>query len=296
MRRNQPLLRALVALSEAPDGELLSGQLTKAQREALGPFRSRSGCISTRRQGSGLVYVVKDPDRLMAEINEISPGRGMDLSCTPARARNIALHRDSKAGLSRMGVDYLPIKAVGSGVAWLAPSQELALSCIPAPHAAFLAISPQSQWASDKPLLLVENRELFDVLDWVPADFHGTIACYPGEAPGWLQIWLKEKPRASNILHFPDYDGVGLSTFIKLRQASLAPVDLYLPTNWKYLLGRFGSRTIYKNTLARFESVFSELCAAGPGCAALALELRRTGLALEQETVLLPQLAVDADG
>lgn len=291
MRRKQPLLKALIALSEAPNGELLSGRLTRPQRQALEQFRAASRCISTRRQGAGLLYVVEDEARLKVEIDALSPGHGVDLSDAPSRARNIALRRDSKAGASALDVHYLPIKAIGPGVAWAGVDQELSLSAVPHPHAASLGISPGSPWTSTTQLLLVENRELFDVLSWVPADFRGTVAWYGGEAPGWLLSWLGEKHRCPSVLHFPDFDGVGLSTFVKLRKLSLSPVDLYLPGNWKRLLRRFGNRDVFTRTLPRFEAVFSALCAIDPAYAELARELRQAGLALEQESVLVPPAA-----
>ena len=89
--------------------------------------------------------------------------------------------------------------------------------------AGVLAISEEDYWRSDQPLWVVENQALFDRLDWLPPGSHGAVAYYAGQMPGRLLRWLARQPRASEVIMFPDYDGVGLLNYAKLLEACGSP-------------------------------------------------------------------------
>ena len=155
--------------------------------------------------------------------------------------------------------------------------------------AGVLAIRQDDEWSSDGPLWLVENQALFDRLDWLPPGVCGTVAYYGGQLPGRLLHWLAQRPRASEVVIFPDYDGVGLLNYAKLLDTCCSPCTLWLMPNWQLLLKTFGSAKVWQNTLSDFKTAHSLLMAARAPESVMELcaELRDRGLALEHEAVWL---------
>lgn len=209
----------------------------------------------------------------------------------PKRAANIGKTRSSKGAGHGHALHYLLLKAIGEGVVWQAGleacfdlSQATQLA-----GAGVLALQDEDDWASDQPLWLVENQALFDRLDWLPASAAGSIAFYAGQIPSVLLNWLAAKARAAEVVFFPDYDGVGLSNYVRLRKSCACPCSFWLMPDWQNRLCRFGNRNIWLNTLPAFQSALAELEAMGPdeGLAELCKALSQQGMALEQEAVWL---------
>ncbi len=150
--------------------------------------------------------------------------------------------------------------------------------------AAVLQISPQDDWYGDGELWLVENQALFDQLDWLPHSTGVSVAYYKGQVPGRLLDWLATRPRSPQVIHFPDYDGVGLANFTRLNKALQGDVDFWLMPDWQTKLCQFGSNELWRNTYRDFAATFEILPQVVRPLAEL---MQRHGLALEQESVWL---------
>jgi hypothetical protein len=132
---------------------------------------------------------------------------------------------------------------------------------------------------------MVENQALFDRTDWLPEGTHATLLYYGGQLDGRLLSWLGQRPRAARVILFPDYDGVGLSNFARLYEVLGDACECWLMPQWERKLERYGSNSLWQDTLRHFTSAVNLLPASMRD---LAEQMQRLGLALEQEAVWLP--------
>lgn len=270
-------------------GALPASQFTPAQRSALDRFARQTGAVSCQHQGRGDVYRVSDPHLFDTHLAALSPR--VDIGATenlPLRARHIAHARDSKARSHQHDCHYPLLKAVGAKVLWRHGElgAELPLSQLTGDFgAASLRIEPGDAWHTDKPLWLIENQALFDRTDWLPDGTAATLIYYGGQLDGRLLAWLARRPRASRVVLFPDYDGVGLANFARLHALLGNACECWLMPGWSSKLARYGSQQLWRDTFRDFTRAGSQLPDyLGP----LSEQMRQSGLALEQEAVWLP--------
>ena len=283
---DRTLRAALLKLHGQPS--LQASQFTAAQRSALDRFARQTGAVICQRQGRGDVYRVSDPRLFDIHLSALSPQVEMlatgDL---PLRAQHIAHARDSKARHHQHEYYYPLLKAVGEKVLWRQGERGSELPLSQRTHhfgAASLCIEAGDTWQSGQPLWLVENQALFDRTDWLPVGTQATLLYYGGQLDGRLLAWLGQRPRASRVVLFPDYDGVGLSNFARLFAQLGDTCECWLMPDWQSKLARYGSQRLWQDTLREFTSAVLQLPDyLGP----LTEQMRQFGLALEQEAVWL---------
>lgn len=273
---------------------------TPAQRTALDAFARTTGFVTTRPQGRGVVYRIENRIGVDAHLRTLRPESTATLvDDLPQRAANIATRRDSKAGASSHAFHYLLLKAVGNDVCWRhADGQVMDLSvATQISGAGALAIATDDAWQSGLPLWLVENQALFDRTDWMPTDTRASIAYYAGQIPARLLAWLARSARVPEVILFPDYDGVGLQNYVRLRDQAKAPCRFWLMPNWRSLLSRYGSNEVWRNTHAEFVAASTRLAtvATPPDVLDLCAAMSREGVALEHEAVWLYKDLKDLD-
>lgn len=268
---------------------LPASQFTAAQRMALDQFARRTGAVNCLRQGRGDVYSVCDQAVFDAHVTQLSPQVEPSIAeQLPLRAQHVAHARDSKARRHQHGSYYPLLKAVGDTVSWreVERGAELALSAATRDFgAASLSIQSDDAWHSEQALWLVENQALFDRTDWLPEGTHATLLYYGGQLDGRLLSWLGHRPRASQVILFADYDGVGLSNFARLREALGDACDFWLMPQWESKLARYGGVQLWRDTLRHFTTAVAQL---PPSVRELTEQMQHLGLALEQEAVWLP--------
>ena len=283
---DRTLRAALLKLHGQPS--LQASQFTAAQRSALDRFARQTGAITCQRQGRGDIYRISDPRLFDTHLSALSPQVGMlatgDL---PLRAQHIAHARDSKARHHQHECYYPLLKAVGEKVLWRQGERGSELPLSQLTHhfgAASLCIEAGDTWQSGQPLWLVENQALFDRTDWLPVGTQATLLYYGGQLDGRLLAWLGQRPRASRVVLFPDYDGVGLANFARLFAQLGDTCECWLMPDWQSKLARYGSQRLWQDTLREFTSAVLQLPDyLGP----LTEQMRQFGLALEQEAVWL---------
>lgn len=286
-----PLAVALQRLLDA-DEPLLASQFTPAQRRELDALRQKIGGIACQIQGKAIRYQPTDRQRLLNYLRQIQPESATtDLSHLPQRAQNLGQSRDTKSGSSAHTYSYLLLKSLSAGVIWHNQQQCLALTTLTAQHGvAALQIYTDDAWSSQQPLWLVENQALFDQPDWLPCDATGSLLYYAGQLSNRLLDWLAAKPRSSALILFSDYDGVGLSNFVRLKQRC-PQAQFWLMPHWQDKLARYGNEAIWKNTHGDFVRAYAQLSAQldhideTDSVLALCQQLQQHGLALEQEAV-----------
>ena len=154
--------------------------------------------------------------------------------------------------------------------------------------AATLGITTNDDWASEQALWLVENQKLFDRLDWLPPGTTASVAYYGGQLNNLLIEWLSRASRTKQVILFPDYDGVGLMNYARLRSKLGKKCRFWLMPGWKHLLKELGSNKIWLDTFGDFESADHRLREMDdPELQQLMSEMQKQAMALEQEAIWL---------
>lgn len=268
-----------------------ASQFTTTQRNALDRFVRQTGAVSCHRQGRGDVYSVDDQTVFDAHLVGLSPQVAPSVAeQLPLRSQRIALARSSKAGRHQHISHYLLLKAVGDSVTWEEGERgaKLPLGAFTSDFgAATLCVNLDDAWRTDQTLWLVENQAVFDRTDWLPEGTTATLLYYGGQLDGRLLTWLAERPRASRVIIFPDYDGVGLANFARLYERLGDACECWLMPQWQAKLARYGSNPLWRDTLRHFTGAVDQLPAY---MRELTAQMQHLGLALEQESVWLPAL------
>lgn len=285
---------ALDKMIGSQDGKLAGSKLTEAQRTALNQFMRQTAAITHQTSGRGVIYLIKDRVTVERHWREIAPSRVDELEANlPSRAANIAQSRMSKSAAHRHECYYLLLRAVGNANWYTDKGDSFEMQVVTDKlGAAVLTIGGacEQSWHTTGQLWLVENQALFDRLDWLPDDSNTTVAYYSGHLQKRLIDWLALRKRASGIWLFPDYDGVGLSNYLRMKQVLGSNVKFWLMPNWQQRLLRYGNNKLWQDTAREFKATVPillpmiydelELC--------LLLEtMQQTGLALEQESIWL---------
>lgn len=298
---NRSLQLALGRLRASEGGQLPGSQLGAGQRRALERFARQTGSIRIEPRGRGVVYRVVLPAVVERHWRELTPIEADQLdSRLPDRAGNIARARSSKSAAHRHDVHYLLLKARHGDVVWRdACGHSLDLTRATREQGvAALAVSGEAHgdggWAAPGDLWLVENQALFTRLDWLPPAAAGgapgaSVAYYSGQLPNALIDWLALSSRAATLWFFPDYDGVGLLNYVRLRERVGATARLWLMPHWRARLQRFGSAALWRQTAREFDAALTRLqpLAQDEELHALVEAMQIEGMALEQEAVWL---------
>lgn len=276
----------------ASESGLANSHFTPAQRVALDDFARKTGAVRLQSQGRGSLFRVIDRPLAEAHLRQLRPLQGDAVhDDLPVRAANVGMYRSSKGSAAGHACQYLLLKSINQAVRWHdGQGQELDLPAITQLcGATALAIRSNDNWSSASPLWLVENQALFDDLRWLPAQATGTLCYYAGQLSGGVLDWLEAKPRASQIIFFPDYDGIGLQNFARLRERVGDACEFWMIPGWRDLIQSYGNRKIWQDNLANFQDAVARLTASGmqPELGDLCSSLQSSGMALEQETVFL---------
>jgi hypothetical protein len=297
-------LRAALGKLRQAETALAGSALTPAQRRALEAFASQTGSVQMRPGGRGVVFVILQPAIVERHWRDLTPIDAQALpDDLPDRASNIAGTRSSKGAYHRHGRHYLLLKAGPGEVTWHNDAgHRLDLRhATDQQGAGVLTIETGNTWRAPGPLWLVENQALFDRLDWLPQEHEASvigssIAYYSGQLPTGLIDWLAERPRTSQLWCFPDYDGVGLLNYARLKARLGDGVRLWLMPDWQTRLARFGSNALWRETAREFHAAEQRLHSLEDDpesleddreVQALIRAMQARGLALEQEAVWL---------
>lgn len=288
------------ALTEAlkrllDSGEALTASaFTPNQRKLLEQFALSTRQINIGKQGRGTLYRVVDRTSLTAYIQQQQPLAENELpDAIPVRGKNIGTHRGSKKGKSGHEYCYLLIKAWDSQAIW----QHAGNTLNPAEltenfGAAALQISRDTDWTSNRSLLLVENQALFDCCDWLPEGYNGSLAYYAGQLSEILLQWLAAEKRTEEVILFPDYDGIGMANYVRLL-CTLQPatrLHFYWMPDWQDKIARFGNQDVWLKSRVQFEAAIAKLEAMRAltgDFKKLAALSQHHGKALEQEAIWL---------
>jgi hypothetical protein len=278
----------------ASDQLLTASTFSLSQRKELEQFAQSTRQIEVLKQGRSTVYRIINRQSVINYLRQLHPLDNESLPANlPVRSRNIGTERHSKIGKTSHDCCYLLMKAWDAEVVWDDGNSILQVSELTENFgAAVLQISLGQAWQSNRPLLLVENQTLFDRCDWLPEKFNGSLAYYAGQLSELFLQWLAEQKRTDVVILFPDYDGVGLSNFVRLNNA-LHPdtlLQFYWLPDWEHKLKIFGSTKVWQETRVLFENAMQKLQTMNvlnDDLIKLGALSQHYGKALEQESIWL---------
>ncbi|MFG5038186.1 hypothetical protein ID070_02480 [Vibrio cholerae] len=289
---SQPLIAALKRLMNAHPDAIAASTMTTAQKRQLDEFCRKTHSVRMMPSGRGVAYRIEDLAVVTVTLQQLSPHQDLPLSISP-RAANIASTRSSKQGRVTHDVTHVFIKTQAQPN-WSdgdRPTEQLQRASEEFGVAALeIGGDKNHSLYSKHPIWLVENQELFDRLDWLPASEPTSVIWYRGQLHNKLIDWLAAPQRSPFIYLFADYDGVGLNNYRRLKEKLGERTTFWLMPNWHTLLTRYGQNKLWIDTAREFESFernAGQWLEQENELKALVQAMKRQGLALEQEVVWL---------
>lgn len=284
---NEVWLKVLQKIAD--EEEIPFSQVPKSVREKLQQWGESSGAVSLQRSQAGAGRVFKVVNLRIVEKEIISLDPNIDVNAlSSSRLRNLAINKDTKAGLTTLEYSYYLCKAIGDNVF----VNEVNVSDVSKSIGCFaLPVRNDSEGIICRgSLLLVENQQLLDDLKWVPSSFTGIVLYYAGSLSARLRMWLTKSSFVSVIL-FPDYDAVGINNYANLVEM-LPDAQWFWMHDWKMKLEKYGCKELRRkgNQESMFDTLWSNFKEYGFPDAkleSLMTEIRKQGKMLEQEAVLI---------
>ncbi|MDF2185305.1 DUF7281 domain-containing protein [Grimontia hollisae] len=289
---NQTLTKALKRLVEAYPDSISASSLTSPQKKELQEFGRKTQSVRMTPKGRGVVYSIQDIDVVNVTLEQLVPQSDSSLP-VPQRAANIASSRSSKQGRVTHDVTYFFAKTVASPHWNVGGAPTNHLNAVTLEFGVFaLEVGGErnNNLHSNHSIWLVENQALFDYLDWLPTNEPVTVIWYRGQLHNKLIDWLATPERTPMVYFFSDYDGVGLNNYGRLKERLKERAEFWLMSNWKELLNRYGQNPLWVDTFREFDAFernSQSLLAQSPKLRELVSEMKKKGLALEQEAIWL---------
>lgn len=270
--------------------EIPYSDIPSSLRQEFRNFGDMKACFSVEKSSHGKKFKVINQQILQNEIKRLFPNT--DLTTTDFRAKNLALRNNTKDGKTTLKYSYITCKAIGKEIFFEANGKTFDVSKATELMGCFsFAIEDNSDgYKCGYDLLLVENQQLIDEIEWLSENWNGIILYYGGNISERLMNWIK-KSHFKSITLFPDYDAVGISNFSKLK-AEIPSVDWFWMEDWEALLSKYGNKSLWRKEKqkALFEKSWCSFRENGFPDAKLEklmAKMREEGKMLEQESVML---------
>ncbi|MEZ9957808.1 hypothetical protein OAW_17805 [Vibrio cyclitrophicus ZF170] len=289
---SQALAKALTRLIEVYPDSIAGSTLTTSQKKQLEEFCRKTQSVQATPKGRGVVYRILDMDVVKVTLEQLAPNQNVSSSAQP-RAVNIATTRSSKQGHASHDVTYMLAKTVANPLWRVSGVLTEHLKIATEEFGVFsLEVGGERNrnLHTHHSIWLVENQALFDRLDWLANNEPTTVIWYRGQLHNKLIEWLSAPDRAPMVYFFSDYDGVGLNNYRRLRSKLEERAEFWLMPNWKELLVRYGQNQLWNDTAREFDSFeqnSQRLLEHSPPLRELVMQMKKHGLALEQEAVWL---------
>ncbi|MFL7025226.1 DUF7281 domain-containing protein [Enterovibrio norvegicus] len=289
---SRALVKALTRLIAVYPDSVAGSTLTPYQKKQLEELSRNTQSVQVTPKGRGVVYGILDMDVVKVTLEHLAPNHDSP-STVPQRAANIASTRSSKLGRVGHDVTYVLAKAVANPL-WessAGPTEHLNVATQKlGVFALEVGGERNKNLHSNHSIWLVENQALFDQLDWLPTNDPVTVIWYRGQLHNKLINWLADTERTPMVYFFADYDGVGLNNYGRLQEKLKERTEFWLMPNWKELLACYGQNPLWVDTFREFDAFernSQSLLAQSPQLLELVTQMKKQGLALEQEAIWL---------
>lgn len=244
-----------------------------------------SGVIEEARSGGGRRITLRNRQALTLFIQSIYPSgpEGGPENNLPPRGLAVAHLRDAKrASVTESEAVFLR----GFGDAVLTGDNEVLHvgEWTRKAGVAALRLDDECKWAFQGHIVVVENAEVF--LNFERLGTRTDLVLYAGGRLSDRVIrWLASATMGiSRILHFGDYDPVGIDEYIRLLNACPGRVDLYIPDDIEALFAKYGKHEL----LEKSQQVLARLRRHPEPIVQRVVKLMDIyGVGLEQEILLL---------
>lgn len=250
------------------------------------------GALTTEPAGRGEIVRVANPDSLRAWVRQNYPAYAAHWTSPEpaARARAVALRRDSKVTGAGVGSSVLHLRAIDPRSHVTLNASELPAVGLTERHGlAACLIDPHSILAIQGATALVENLECFLHAEMILPKIAVLLNTAGRISDQLIGCLSRARIDPHPILHLPDYDPVGLSDYLRLRSALGSGVALYVPDDLETRFVALGNRKLIANK-PRNRTLLEQLGATAWPCqesAKVFSLIRETGSGLEQESLFL---------
>lgn len=264
--------------------------LSAVGRGNLAALRSllETGALELTRSGAGRTLVVRERAAVEALAACLYP-MGLSPVVTDGhptpRAAAVGAVRNAKRG-GRAAVEPVLLRVFRP-----LPLQGLRGETLDAYHltavagVAALTLTDKSAWSFAGTLAVVENLELFYQVEGIAPELDAALYA-GGRLSGRVLAWLSGQPmQTTRIIHFGDYDPVGLSEFMRLKHVCGARATLHMPEDLSTLMQRFGKPDLLKGRNAVLLRTLRAV--QDPDVRVVVSLMDETGSGLEQEALLL---------
>lgn len=245
-----------------------------------------SSVVVEERIGAGRRLVVRDASALQTFSKTRFPEIAVPDE-TPSRIAGVARFRDSKT-LTGDTPDIVLLRAWSDTALWC--------DGVPIPaaratrnHGLFsFVLVPNSRYEFRAPCALVENPAMLLSFERLGLASTMPIALYAGgRVSGRVLRWLGGvSDPGFRLTHFPDYDPVGLSEFVRVHAALGDRAALYLPSGLDKAFSRFANTDLLRREAS--QALLPALRASRlPEVRAVLDLIERHNAGLEQEALLL---------
>lgn len=287
MNNLPPYLAALLA-----DGQLGASQLSVRSQRLLKPLFD-GAVLERQAAGRGERVVVRNAGAFQEWLACQFPVSTGDWNHSPEdrRAGAIVQGRDSKAAKRSVAQGVLHLRgfrAVSTQV--LVDGRTLPVGELTAQHGlAAVLIHETSLCEFTGSVALVENLELFLRLEAIAPEIEVTLNSAGRISDRLIACLARSLLGPQPLLHFPDYDPVGLSDYLRLHAALGDRVRLFCPPDLEERFKIFGNKKLLTKK-RRNRELFTQLGAIDWPCSSSAEVfhlIKETGSGLEQEALLL---------
>lgn len=263
-------------------GFIASKQLSDKMRRRLDAL-FRLGVLVEEHSGRGKRIEVRQRESLNRWIEANYPS-GLEGTCTPlsARAESVANFRNTKRGRP-LGAALVHMRGFGQCRLVRGTSDQPLAAMTTAFGVAGVVIDPTQPWQLVGTLGVVENMELFMQIEHVAPQLDAALWS-AGPLSGYVLDWFRQQEQL-RIVHFGDYDPVGLSEYLRCRAILGERVQLHVPPDFEERLIRFGQRELLAKSVEIFAKVQRE---ADEAVREVLSIIERHGLGLEHESLLIP--------
>jgi len=262
---------------------LPSSSISKADRKRIQSLFD-AGVIEEVRSGAGRRIIVTNQTALQAFILSLYPsgleGFAGDL---PSRSKAVAECRDSKKAIGKRPAILL---ARGfNGCAFHKGELRLPVAeWTKSAGVASLCLDAIEGWQCRGTLGLVENLETFWHIERI-APFVDLAIYSEGRIGANVLDWLISPGMIeAQVVHFPDYDPVGIDEYLRIKRACPERTELFRPADLEKLFIRYGKAQLLHDN----QAVLARLRKSADSDVHSVVELMdRFGVGLEQEALLI---------
>ncbi len=276
-----PLSKHLATLSDR--SSLPSSSISKADRKRLQSLFD-AGVIDEVRSGAGRRLIVTNQPALQAFIQSLYPsgleGFKGDL---PSRSKAVAERRDSKKAIGKRPAILL-VRGFNGCTFHKDESRLPVAEWTENAGVASICLDLMEGWRCHGTFGLVENLETFCHIERI-APFVDLAIYTEGRIGANVLDWLNSPGMIeSRVVHFPDYDPVGMDEYLRIKRTCPKRSELYRPDNLEQLFIRYGKAQLLEDSAAVLARLRKSKDCDVRGVVEL---MDRFGVGLEQEALLI---------